>query len=89
MEKLQPICLIDNVSSYLYNAFTFGKNNIFDGSKELDKVTKGVILGDPAFTIANSNVTVYPLYKPKTPRSNRSEERRVGKERRNRWSPQH
>lgn len=70
MEKLQPICLLDNVSSYLYNAFTFGKNNIFDGSKELDKVTKGIILGDPAFTVANSNVTVYPLYKPKTPRSN-------------------
>lgn len=63
---------MDNIDSYLYNAFTFGKNNIFPKEKEqnIKNITNGIILGDPATIIANSNVAVYPLYEPEMPRNN-------------------
>lgn len=70
--NIRPICLMDNIDSYLYNAFTFGKNNIFPKEKEknIKNITKGIILGDPATIVANSNVAVYPLYEPEMPRNN-------------------
>lgn len=70
--KTKSVCLLDNISSYLYNAFTFGSNNIFEDTskKDIAKVTNGVVLGDPVEVIANKNVKVYPLYEPKIARSN-------------------
>lgn len=72
MMNIKAINLMDNIDSYLYNAFTFGKNNIFDdkNKKNVNNLTSGVVLGDPVTVIADSNVAVYPLYEPKVSRSN-------------------
>jgi hypothetical protein len=58
----KPVYLLDNTSAYLYNAFTQGQNVIVNNEKVLDKVTCGIILGEPKQLINNINVTVYPLY---------------------------
>lgn len=66
----QKIYLMDNISSYLFNAFTANQNVIVTRAVDLYKITEGIILGDPPKVIANSNVLVFPLYQPKIERSN-------------------
>ena len=66
---IERINLLDNAPAYLYNAFTYGKNNIIT-QEDVANIKKGVILGEPTSTVANSNVTVIPLYEPKVKRDN-------------------
>lgn len=68
--KTKQIYLLDNISSYLYNAFT--EKNVLIENKEcaFKQIKEGIIIGDPDIEIDNPNVLIYPVYKPKFETSN-------------------